>query len=678
MSNEKIKEFYAKLETIAEFKKNVENLKLHRSEDLSEECIRKIVSEIILPWDKKLGYNFSEAELLEFEKSQASSMKEKLNTEDLENVSGGINLMTLLMAALSFISPVNTLGTSDTALAGRQEALTMNPTLPTDFTTEASPIEYPKDESSRPDEPEQYFQDDGSCSEENIEKVEFSGEEAISHDDFLKIIDDSKEVNATAVFLHNTMETNGTWALSSAEIEEAAKNTWTMPTTQNTLPKEAKDSLNMLKILPTDDEGLKLYLAIEVDKFQEYLAATLSFFNVKDIAGAADEFCNEKPFYYHDERKAPRNISRETVLAIKETLVREYNARFVEKTKKRKHGGLGSHVEKRSFPFPSLEKDLQQLKGNNEEKECYLDEKLKEIKEKLSDYDRAKAVHDWVAENIAYNYADASGPEVCAGTFRNHAEQVFKNKRGICRGYAHLTELMMRTLGIPCVYIVSNNHAFNAIFINGEWFLIDTTRDAYKETNKHLDGIPFWRITPDYKKAKAYNRVTTDGKSQRTHNYFPSNQDKAEKYNKKFIDKSKYYGVHGAMYHFDGDGSGLCEVATVPTISDNMVAVRDVTKECIIDGELKLPNEIQKQASWIAIGDKNILNKIRKLHIPKHAKLDPTLEINLKNIDEVTVDPDNPYYIMNSGQFGGPNGLYRREWTFFVSGKPLWTKPNKT
>ena len=122
MSNEKIKEFYAKLETIAEFKKNGENLKLHRSEDLSEECIRKIVSEIILPWDKKLGYNFSEAELLEFEKSQASSMKEKLNTEDLENVSGGINLMALLMAALSFISPVNTLGTSDTSLADRQEA----------------------------------------------------------------------------------------------------------------------------------------------------------------------------------------------------------------------------------------------------------------------------------------------------------------------------------------------------------------------------------------------------------------------------------------------------------------------------------------------------------------------------------------------------------------------------
>ena len=675
MSSEKIKEFYVKLATNAEFKKDVENLKLHRSEDLSEECIRKIVSEIILPWGKNLGYNFSEAELLEFEKTQASSTKEKLNAEDLENVSGGINLTALLMAVLSFISPVNTLGTSDTALANRQESLTMNnPTLPTDFTTETLPIEYPKDESSRFDEPEQYLQDDGSSSEESIEKVEFSvEEEAISHDDFLKIIDDSKEVNATAVFLHNTMEANGTWALSFAEIEEAAKNAQATASAQNALSKEVQNSLNMLKILPTDEEGLKPYLAIEVDKFKDDLDEFLAVYNVTDIAGASAKYCSSTQRSYKEERKAPRKISRETILAIKETLVREYNARSVKKTKKRKHGGLGSHVTTKSFPFPSLEGDLQQLKGNIEGKEHYLDKLLEEIKNKLSDYDRAKVVHDWVAENIAYNYADAYGPEECEGTFRNHAEQVFKNKMGVCRGYAHLTELMMRTLGIPCVYTVSMNHAFNAIFIKGKWFLIDTTADGYKITNEHLIGFSRGNATQNYKRDQRYNQVTPDGKGHITHDYFPSNQDTAEGYNKKLIAASKDREVRGAMFHFDGE-SGVCEISMRPAVSGNMV-IWDATRECIVDGELKLPSEILEKAEELHISDKTILDKIKKLHIPDNIRLGNALETSLKNMDEITVDPNNPHYIMYTPRLGKP-GLYYRTAYRYLSAKPLWTKPD--
>ena len=110
MSSEEIKEFYAKLETNAEFKKDIENLKLHRSEDFSEECIRKIVSEIILPWGKKLGYNFSEAELLEFEKTQSSSTKEKLNAEDLEKCKRRNKINGLVYGSLVFHFPCKYLG----------------------------------------------------------------------------------------------------------------------------------------------------------------------------------------------------------------------------------------------------------------------------------------------------------------------------------------------------------------------------------------------------------------------------------------------------------------------------------------------------------------------------------------------------------------------------------------
>ena len=88
----------------------------------------------------------------------------------------------------------------------------------------------------------------------------------------------------------------------------------------------------------------------------------------------------------------------------------------------------------------------------------------------------ANAIYCWVANNIKYIDIE-----------EQNAFDVFENRCGICRGYSHLTNLMMRLAGVPSLHIGSLNkcdnigHAFNAVYIDGVvpertgWTLLDST-----------------------------------------------------------------------------------------------------------------------------------------------------------------------------------------------------------
>ena len=128
MNSEKIKEFYAKLANDDEFKIKLAKLNFKNKEELSFEKIQKIIKEVILPLSKKLGYNFSQEDLLSFEKMRTSSSKEKLTSKELESVSGGMNLWALLLA-LSFTPPFSIAsGTPSTITRGGSNSVGHNGT----------------------------------------------------------------------------------------------------------------------------------------------------------------------------------------------------------------------------------------------------------------------------------------------------------------------------------------------------------------------------------------------------------------------------------------------------------------------------------------------------------------------------------------------------------------------
>ena len=115
-----------------------------------------------------------------------------------------------------------------------------------------------------------------------------------------------------------------------------------------------------------------------------------------------------------------------------------------------------------------------------------------------SDVEKMQAVHDWVADNIAYDYEGmANGDEAIY-----NAGQTFSRRRGVCSGVSRLINVMLRTVKVPCVSIQGNltsggktnsfekanqdfskrpesflNHEWNAVYVNGGWNYIDATSD---------------------------------------------------------------------------------------------------------------------------------------------------------------------------------------------------------
>ncbi len=92
------------------------------------------------------------------------------------------------------------------------------------------------------------------------------------------------------------------------------------------------------------------------------------------------------------------------------------------------------------------------------------------------DYEKAQAIHRWVAENVVYDYEYFRGQK--EHTYLS-SEDVLEHKLAVCSGYANLTRALLQAQGIPAVYVHGtaggDGHAWNAAYIDGRWVWIDST-----------------------------------------------------------------------------------------------------------------------------------------------------------------------------------------------------------
>ena len=91
---------------------------------------------------------------------------------------------------------------------------------------------------------------------------------------------------------------------------------------------------------------------------------------------------------------------------------------------------------------------------------------------------RVQAVCDWVFKNLAYVSSSTDA--------QTTAQDVFVQRQGVCRDYAHLSISLCRALGIParyvCGYAVNlqppDFHGFFEAYLGSRWYLFDSTRMA--------------------------------------------------------------------------------------------------------------------------------------------------------------------------------------------------------
>lgn len=92
-------------------------------------------------------------------------------------------------------------------------------------------------------------------------------------------------------------------------------------------------------------------------------------------------------------------------------------------------------------------------------------------------YQRVQAISDWIHDNVDYKVGSTNATSTAADVFRNRA--------GVCRDFAHLGVTFCRALNIPARLVVGyakfqepppDFHAVFEAYLGGEWMLFDPTR----------------------------------------------------------------------------------------------------------------------------------------------------------------------------------------------------------
>lgn len=114
-------------------------------------------------------------------------------------------------------------------------------------------------------------------------------------------------------------------------------------------------------------------------------------------------------------------------------------------------------------------------------------------KNKKTDAEKVKAIHEYVVSNISYDNKLAAN---LPADYLPSIDRTFQSQKDICYGYASLFAAMLRSLDIPTKLIMGDSsyvdsyHAWNEVYLNGNWITIDTTVDAgLKKSNKKFELI---------------------------------------------------------------------------------------------------------------------------------------------------------------------------------------------
>ena len=103
---------------------------------------------------------------------------------------------------------------------------------------------------------------------------------------------------------------------------------------------------------------------------------------------------------------------------------------------------------------------------------------LSSIDDKMSDYAAALKIYENIIDLIDYDslglksrkHEDENTPDDLRSIYG-----VFVNKKAVCSGYAKATQYLLNKLGIPCTYVTSETHAWNLVYLEGDYYYIDTT-----------------------------------------------------------------------------------------------------------------------------------------------------------------------------------------------------------
>lgn len=133
---------------------------------------------------------------------------------------------------------------------------------------------------------------------------------------------------------------------------------------------------------------------------------------------------------------------------------------------------------------------------------------LREIcDDSMSNLNKARAIYEWLVFNNSYDHKAAD--EIVGSNWIEYdswfAEGVFNNRKAVCDGICKAFLIMAKIEGIPTVRVTGNSHAWNKVYLNGNWFGVDATHGDIT-VNGSYEALTYlgFLFTDEYKVAKGY------------------------------------------------------------------------------------------------------------------------------------------------------------------------------
>ncbi len=105
------------------------------------------------------------------------------------------------------------------------------------------------------------------------------------------------------------------------------------------------------------------------------------------------------------------------------------------------------------------------------------------ISDDMTEYDKVKAIHDYIVINVDYDYDNLLADTVPESSYT--AEGALLTGRAVCEGYARAFDELCEYAGVESLFVHGTadngkqvqSHAWNQVKINGIWYNIDVTWD---------------------------------------------------------------------------------------------------------------------------------------------------------------------------------------------------------
>lgn len=143
------------------------------------------------------------------------------------------------------------------------------------------------------------------------------------------------------------------------------------------------------------------------------------------------------------------------------------------------------------------------------------------VKENKTDFEKELAAHDFVIKSCEYesNFHDSdSEPYTAYGAL--------VSKRAVCQGYTKAFQLLLSKVGINSINISGvsekQNHIWNAVFIENDWYYVDIT---WNDNNMHNLSYDYFNITTkqlkkDHTINPEFNSVESEDSEEMSLNFY--------------------------------------------------------------------------------------------------------------------------------------------------------------